>query len=78
MIGLTHYLHSSFEKSLMERVNQYFKDRTEGFDDYYPCIRNECKLFHVYNWIQFFLYTIVLQQQVVIILILSLREVKLL
>ena len=29
-------------------------DRTEGFDDYYPCIRNECKLFHVYNWIQFF------------------------
>ncbi len=38
----------------MERVNQYFKDRTEGFDDYYPCIRNECKLFHVYNWIQFF------------------------
>ncbi|HVP81682.1 MAG TPA: hypothetical protein VMS35_01465 [Nitrososphaeraceae archaeon] len=54
MIGLKHYLHSSFEKSLIERVNQYFKDRTEGFDDYYPCIRNECKLFHVYNWIQFF------------------------
>ncbi len=54
VIGLKHYLHSSFEKSLIERVNQYFKDRTEGFDDYYPCIRNECKLFHVYNWIQFF------------------------
>lgn len=35
MIELKHYLHSSFEKSLMERVNQYFKDRTEGFDDYY-------------------------------------------
>ena len=35
---------------------QYFKDRTEGFDDYYPCIQkeNECNLFHVYNWIQFF------------------------
>ena len=30
VIGLKHYLHSSFEKSLMERVNQqYFKDRTE-------------------------------------------------
>ena len=54
VIGLKHHLHSPFEKSLMERVNQYFKDRTEGFDDYYPCIRNECKLFHVYNWIQFF------------------------
>ena len=54
ILRLKHYLHSSFEKSLMERVNQYFKDRTESFDDYYPCTRNECTLFHVYNWIQFF------------------------
>ena len=54
VIGLKHYLHSSVEKSLMERVNQYFKDRTEGFDDYYPCMEDECNLFHVYNWIQFF------------------------
>jgi len=38
----------------MERVNQYFKDRTEGFDDYYPCMENDCNLFQVYNWIQFF------------------------
>jgi putative transposase len=38
----------------MERVNQYLKDRIESFDDYYPCIKNECNLFHVYNWIQFF------------------------
>ena len=38
----------------MERVNQYFKDRTENFDDYYPCVKNECNLFHVHNWIQFF------------------------
>ena len=41
-------------KSLMERVNQYFKDRIENFDDYYPCVKNECNLFHVHNWIQFF------------------------
>jgi putative transposase len=54
IIGLKHYLHSSIEKSLMERVNQYFKDRTELFDDYYPCVKNECNIFHVYNWIQFF------------------------
>jgi len=40
----------------MERVNQFLKDRIESFDDYYPCIQkeNECNLFHVYNWIQFF------------------------
>ena len=54
VLRLKHYLHSSFEKSLMERVNQYFKDRTEGFDDYYPYMKDECNLFHVYNWIQFF------------------------
>ena len=54
VLGLKHYLHSSIEKSLMERVNQYFKDRTELFDDYYPCVKNECNLFHVHNWIQFF------------------------
>ena len=54
ILKLKHYLHSSFEKSLMERVNQYFKDRIENFDDYYPCVKNECNLFHVHNWIQFF------------------------
>ncbi|HET9807569.1 MAG TPA: hypothetical protein VFP49_11715, partial [Nitrososphaeraceae archaeon] len=51
---LKHYLHSPFQKSLMERVNQYFKDRTENFDDYYPCMQDGCNLFHVHNWIQFF------------------------
>jgi putative transposase len=53
VIGLKHYLHASIEKSLMERVNQYLKDRIESFDDYYPCMQKEteCNLFHVYNWI---------------------------
>ncbi|MFB5599966.1 MAG: DDE-type integrase/transposase/recombinase [Nitrososphaeraceae archaeon] len=54
VIELNHYLHSSIQKSLMERVNQYLKDRIESFDDYYQCIREGCNLFHVYNWIQFF------------------------
>ena len=50
VLRLKHYLHSSFEKSLMEMINQYCKDRTEGFDDYYPCMQqDECNLFHVYN-----------------------------
>jgi len=39
----------------MERVNQYFKDRIESFDDYYTCMqKEECNLLHVHNWIQFF------------------------
>ena len=37
---------------------QYFKDRTECFDDYYPCTKNstKCDLSHVYNWIKLFVY----------------------
>src|SRR5688572_2486740 len=54
VLGLKHYLHSALEKSLMERVNQYFKDSIESFDDYYPCMQNSCNIFHIYNWIQFF------------------------
>jgi putative transposase len=57
VLRLKHCLHSPLKKNLIERVMQYFKDRTENFDDYYPCIqnKNECNLLHVYNWIQFFL-----------------------
>jgi putative transposase len=29
VIGLKHYLHPSVEKSLLERVNHYFKDRIQ-------------------------------------------------
>jgi putative transposase len=55
ILKLKHYLHSPLEKSLIERIMQYFKDRIENFDDYYPCMqKGECNLFHVYNWIQFF------------------------
>ena len=49
------YIHHQRKKEFDgKRVNQYFKDRIECFDDYYPCMQNECNLFHVYNWIQFF------------------------
>jgi len=58
-LHLKHHLHSPLEKSLIERVMQYFKDRTESFDDYYPCIINQkrnCDLTHVYNWLKLFIY----------------------
>ncbi|MDQ6724254.1 MAG: hypothetical protein M3Z01_08330, partial [Thermoproteota archaeon] len=49
-LKLKHHLHSSFEKSIMERTIQYIKDRTEGFDDYFPCRKKNCKLKHVKQW----------------------------
>ena len=37
-LKLKHYLHSALE-SLSERIIPYIKDRTECFDDYFPCRR---------------------------------------
>jgi putative transposase len=55
-LNLYHHLHSSFEKSLIERTIQYIKDRTECFDDYFPCKTNKCKLNHVKQWLKLFVY----------------------
>ena len=52
-LHLKHRLHSPLEKNMIERIMQYFKDRTESFDDYYSCnCNNNCDLQHVYNWIK--------------------------
>ena len=53
-LKLKHHIHSSYEKSLIERTMQYIKDRTEGFDDYFPCRLKNCKLKHVRNWLNLF------------------------
>ena len=53
-LKLKHHLHSPFEKSIVERTLQYFKDRTESFDDYFPCRKKNCKLKHARNWLQLF------------------------
>ena len=56
-LKLKHHLHSPFEKSIIERTIQYIKDRTEGFDDCFPCRkRNNCKLLHVKKWMSLFAY----------------------
>ena len=37
-----------YEKSIIERINQYFKGRTESFDDSYSCtIRRNCDESHL-------------------------------
>jgi putative transposase len=53
-LNMNHHLHSSYEKSMIERTIQYIKDRT-SFDDYFPCSRKEkYKLQHIRNWFNFF------------------------
>ena len=56
-LDLKHKLHTYLEKSLIERAIQYFKDRTENFDDYYPCTKlGLCNLSHVYKWLGLFVF----------------------
>ena len=46
-----------WEKYHRERTIQYVKDRTESFDDYFPCRseRRRCKLEHILNWFKMFI-----------------------
>jgi putative transposase len=54
-VKMKHHLHSSYEKSFIERTIQYIKDRTECFDDYFPCKKEKCKLQHISNWFNLFI-----------------------
>ncbi len=53
-LKINHHIHSFYQKSIIERTMQYIKDRTESFDDYFPCGRKKCKLKHVKNWLNLF------------------------
>jgi putative transposase len=56
-LKLVHHLYSFVykdEKSIIERTMQYIKDRTEYFDDYFPCKKNKCKLNHIKKWFKLF------------------------
>jgi len=54
-LKVEHHIHSPFEKSIIERIVQYIKDRTtESFNDYIPCKKDKCKLNHIKNWLNLF------------------------
>ena len=56
-LGLKHLLHSPFEKSIVERTIEYLKNRTEAFDDYYPCMKaGLCNLRHIHKWLILFVF----------------------
>ena len=43
-LNIEHHIHSLYERSIIERTIQYIKDRTESFDDYFPCRKEKSKL----------------------------------
>ena len=56
-LKLVYYLHSFVyqdEKSIIERTMQCIKDRTNVFEDYFPCKNNKCKLNHIKKWLGLF------------------------
>ena len=55
-LKINHHIHSSYEKSIIERTIQYIKDRTECFDDYFPCRKKNCKLKRIQKWLNLFAY----------------------
>ena len=50
------YLHGSWLWEVMERAVQRLKDRTESFDDSFPCRSSgtKCRFNHISNWINVF------------------------
>jgi putative transposase len=53
---IKHHLHLFHDRSIIERTVQYFKDRTECFDDYFPCRKINCNRLHVHNWLKMYIF----------------------
>lgn len=58
--GVEHIVFDFNEKGLIERINEYVKDRTEAFDDLFPCRSSfsNC-LDHVGNWMAIYSFSII-------------------
>lgn len=55
-LRLPHHVYGTEWKNLMERfIQQHIKDRTECFDDHFPCRKPDCdRQRHVWNWLKLF------------------------
>jgi putative transposase len=51
-LRLEHRVYGTEMKNLMERFIQQIKDRTECFDDHFPCRKPDCDRQHVWNWLK--------------------------
>ena len=48
---LEHLIYDEYTKNVVERFIETLKDRLECFDDYFPCMKEDCECEHVRNWI---------------------------
>jgi putative transposase len=55
-LRLPHHVYGTELKNIMERFIQHIKDRTECFDDHFPCRKKKenCDMQHVWNWLRLF------------------------
>ena len=53
-LRVEHHVHPPYEKSIIERTVQHIRDRTECFDDYFPCKKRYCELKLMINWLILF------------------------
>ena len=54
-LRMKQYIYESDLKNKMERFVQKIKDRTECFDDHFPCAKDDCNRLHVYNWLKLYI-----------------------
>ena len=54
-LRLKHHVYDTRLKNLMERFVQQIKNRTECFDDHFPCTKQNCNRQHVWNWLKLFI-----------------------
>ncbi len=76
-LRLEHSVYPTEEKNLVERFIQKVKDRTECFDDSFPCRKEGCDREHVRNWLKMFVLHIHLEMDLSRIVSFLYREVSL-
>jgi len=51
---IEHRIYGNKLDNLIEKFIQIIKDRIECFDDYFPCLEEECDYEHIIKWIESF------------------------
>jgi transposase-like protein len=54
-LRLKHFVYGTELKNIMERFIQHIKDRTECFDDNFPCKSHACDRKHICNWLRMYI-----------------------